>query len=418
MISDDTLRRVLPDAAVALLGDVIRWSLWTLVLVVWATFLPIYLHMIGFTLRDPSHSDFTIFYYTARMVRDGLPMYGVSPSRYGVTWVGDHLGNLNPPHFQLLALPLGYLSYAQALAVWVAVSLACLGGSLVLIARELRLPWSWRRFWLWGAFTLSSAAFTTVAVTCELTFFLMLPFTLAWRAWRAERWTAAGTWLGVCASVKLFVLLVVPWLIWRRQWRALGAFIASASLLSAVGIAAFGLDAYRQWTATLGRVGWWWLTMNASWQGFASRMCAGSATLTPAIHRPDLVTLIAVTGSCVFAATTIAVAARRRDHSRDRPILLLLLGAVLSSPLGWVYYLPLGYGPILGWMGAERHWEGLRKAGTPSVTLLLVGLSLLYVPQESTLFGQPSSVASLTIGSAYFWGLLSLWLAILTTRAT
>ena len=76
--------------------------------------------MIRLTLADPSNSDFTIFYFTARLVADGLPMYGVSPARYGIEWAADHLGNLNPPHFQILALPLGHMSYGAALGVWVA----------------------------------------------------------------------------------------------------------------------------------------------------------------------------------------------------------------------------------------------------------------------------------------------------------
>ena len=37
-------------------------------------FMQVYLRMIRLTLEDPSSSDFTIFYFTARMVADGLPM--------------------------------------------------------------------------------------------------------------------------------------------------------------------------------------------------------------------------------------------------------------------------------------------------------------------------------------------------------
>ena len=86
----------------------------------WVAFAQVYARMIRLTITDPTHSDFTIFYYTSRMVADGLPMYGVSPARYGVTWAADHLGNLNPPHVQLLLLPLGHLSYRAALAWFVA----------------------------------------------------------------------------------------------------------------------------------------------------------------------------------------------------------------------------------------------------------------------------------------------------------
>ena len=256
------------------------------------SFLQVYLRMIRLTLADPSNSDFTIFYFTARLVADGLPMYGVSPARYGIEWAADHLGNLNPPHFQILALPLGHMSYGAALGAWVGVSLACAIASVVLIARELAVRFSWPRLWLWGAFTIASAAFTTVAVTCELTFVLMLPFTLAWRAWRNGRWTSAGAWLGACASFKLFLLLVVPWLAWRRQWKALAAFLAAAAALVAAGALVFGAESYQQWIATLGRVGWWWLPMNASWQGFVSRMLAGGSTIAPLLKRPDLAPLL------------------------------------------------------------------------------------------------------------------------------
>ena len=126
MISDAALRRVLSASTVALVGDLVRALLWGLAVVVWLAFLQVYLRMIRLTLADPSGSDFTIFYYTARMVADGLPMYGESPARYGVKWAADHLGNLNPPHFQLLFQPLAGLPYGQALMAWVGISLATL----------------------------------------------------------------------------------------------------------------------------------------------------------------------------------------------------------------------------------------------------------------------------------------------------
>ena len=417
MISDETLRRVLPKAAVDLLGELIRWLAWALVFIAWAAFLQIYVRMIRLTLADQSNSDFTIFYYTSRLIADGLPMYGISPTRYGVTWAADHLGNLNPPHFQILALPLGHLSYGAALAAWVGVSLACAVASVVVIVRELAVPFSWPRLWLWGAFTISSAAFTTVAVTCEMTFVLMLPFTLAWRAWRNGRWTSAGVWLGLCASIKLFLLLVVPWLAWRRKWKALAALLVTASALVALGAAVFGIDAYRQWMTTLGRVGWWWLPMNASCQGLVSRVFAGGTSIAPLWKRPEIVPALSLALSLLVAGATL-VAAARLDAQSDHVLLLLFAGAILSSPLGWVYYLPLCYGPLLGWMGAGREWEGVRTMSRGAKTSLLAGLALLYVPHETTFFGQPSGLASITLGSAYFWGALSLWCTWLRPRAS
>jgi hypothetical protein len=407
MISDAQLRRALPDSAVRLLGDLIRWLAWALVFVVWAAFLQVYLRMIRLTLTDPSHSDFTIFYYTARLVRDGLPMYGVSPSRYGVTWAANHLGNLNPPHVQLLAMPLGYLTYSQALFAWVTVSLVCLLTSVTLIMRELRASWS--RAVLVGALTISSAAFTTVAVTSEITFVLMLPLTLAWLAWRRERWIACGAWLGVSASAKLFLLLFVPWLIWRRRWDAVAAFAAAAAALVLVGIGLYGADAYRQWMETLGRIGWWWLTMNASWAGFVSRVLEGTTKLAPLVRDPGLVRPLATAGSAVIVIATLLASLRHSRRSPDAVFLLVFLGALLGSPLGWVYYLPLAYGPILAVVFQEV--DSAEPRDRTWAALFAAGVLLLYVPHELTSMGQPSPFSTVTLASTYFWGVLLLWSA-------
>ena len=413
MLTDESLLRVLPKPAVDLFGDVIRAMAWGLVAVIWLAFLQVYLRMFRLTLTDPSNSDFTIFYYTARLVADGLPMYGISPTRYGVTWAADHLGNLNPPHVQLLFLPLASLSYGGALATFVGVSAVALCLSIWLVVRELEMGWSWRRFWLGGAFTISSAAFTTVAVTSELTFLLMLPFTLAWSAWRRERWAAAGAWLGVCASVKLFVLLFVPVLLWHRRWRALAACAVAGAGVVLFGMSCFGVEPYLQWANTLGRVGWWWLPMNASWQGFVSRVFQGGTNITPVVRLDSLVKPLAFAGSAAIAAVTlwIARASAEKREGRDRSILITFLGAILASPLGWVYHLPLAYGPLVGWLSAKR-WAVLHRSGWVWLTTLFAGLACLYVPQEVAASTKNNAIATVTLASIYFWGVLLLWVAI------
>jgi hypothetical protein len=216
-------------------------------------------------------------------------MYGTSPARYGIEWQAGHLGNLNPPHFQLLLLPLAWLSYAQAYLVWAAISVACLAVSVGLVFRELGVEPAWRRLLVWGGFTIGLAPFTTVAVTSELTFVLMLPFVLLWRAWRRGDWQAAGAWLGVCVSLKLFFLLFVPILVLRRRWRAIGACAAALALVVSIGALAFGLDAYRLWLQSFDRVGWWWMAMNASWHGLVSRLFESGGDIVAVWRMPQAV---------------------------------------------------------------------------------------------------------------------------------
>ena len=427
MISDAALRRVLPASSVSLLGDLIRALLWGFVFILWVAFAQVYLRMIRLTLEDPSSSDFTIFYYTARMVADGLPMYGESPARYGVKWAADHLGNLNPPHFQILFLPLASLGYGQALLAWVGISATALVGALAVIVRELGVSVSWRRLAIWGAFTIGLAAFTTVAVTSEITFVLMLPFALMWRAWRQQRWTRAGAWLGVLVSLKLFFGVFAVWLLVTRRYRALGAMVASGLALVLCGGLVFGHDSYRHWVHSLGTVGWQWMAMNASWPGFVSRVFESGGKIAPIVSWPAVVAPLSFAGSAAILILTLrrcgggasnppVSAAAPLSATADRQILLLLLGAILASPLGWVYYLPLAYGPILGWMGAGRGWEPLRALDWGRMATLALAGALLYVPQEVANSLQPSRLATLLPASAYFYGTLLLWLTLLRAR--
>jgi hypothetical protein len=417
MISDAALRRVLPAPAVALLGDLLRWSAWAFVAATWCAFLPAYASMIRLAFDQPANSDFTIFYYTSRLVRDGLPMYGESPARYGVVWGFDHLGNLNPPQLQLFTLPLAWLSFDRALIAWITLSGCCLAASLVVIVRTLHLRWSWRAALITGAVVLPLAAFTSVMSTCELTFVLMLPFTLAWRAWREGRWRSAGAWLGLCASAKIFLLLFLGWLIIRRRWGAVLSFVAALVATVLIAAIAFGASAYRLWVATLSDVFWWWMPMNASWQGFLSRTLEGGPELAAMLRPFTFVHPVTIALTTFFVVLAVIVALRSRWETPDRQVTSLFLAALLMSPLGWVYYLPMASGPVLGWVGAGRDWQGIRQAGREAVVLGLVGFAFLYVPPDALLSGQPSGLATATIASAYFWGVLFLWLSTLWARS-
>jgi hypothetical protein len=347
------------------------------------------------------------------MVADGLPMYGESPARYGVTWAADHLGNLNPPHFQILFLPLASLSYGQALLAWVGISAASLIAALMVIVRELGVPFTWRRLAIWGAFTIGLAPFTTVAVTSEMTFVLMLPFVLMWRAWRRGRWMVAGGWLGVLVSLKLFFGVFAVWLLLQRQFRAVAAMAATAVGLMALGGLVFGHETYRQWVHSLGTVGWQWMAMNASWPGFVSRVFESGGKIAPVVSWPAVVAPLSLLG---FALILLLTLRRARGGTFDRQLVVLLLGGILASPLGWVYYLPLAYGPILGWMGAGRGWEPLRALGRGRMATLALAVALLYVPQEVANSLQPWPVATLSLASAYFYATLLLWLTLLRAR--
>ena len=238
------------------------------------------------------------------------------------------------------------------------LSFTCLVASLVVIFRELRVPFTWTRFVSWGAFTIGLAPFTTVAVTSEMTFVLMLPSRCCGAPGGVRSGRAQGPGWAYLVSLKLFFLVFVGWLALRRHWRALGTCAAVVFAAVLLGAAVFGFDAYRLWTGSLGTVGWQWMAMNASWPGYVSRVLQGGAKSSRSTLLPWLVQPTGVLGAAFVLSATMRSTWRGPDDvaSREWVLLVLLLGAILASPLGWVYHLPLAYPPVLGWMGAGDGW--------------------------------------------------------------
>jgi hypothetical protein len=149
MIPDETLRRLLPARAVALYGDLIRMTVTAGLVLVWLFFGGVYFRLCSLQRVDPMHTDFTIFYYSARMVNDGYPAYGDLPHAYGFKWYSPRLENLNLPHVLLALAPLGWFSYAQSSVLWGAVNLTSLALSIWIATHELAIAWSWGRGLAW-----------------------------------------------------------------------------------------------------------------------------------------------------------------------------------------------------------------------------------------------------------------------------
>jgi hypothetical protein len=110
----------------------------------------------------------------------------------------------------------------------------------------------------------------------------------------------------------------------------------------------------------------------------------------------------------IVASLVWAIRARRRGRGLDTEWLILLVGALLASPLGWVYYLPLALGPVVGLL-ATGEYARLSRRWVAAGAVAAVGL---YVPLEQASSGQPSALATLTLASSYFWGTAVPWLAL------
>jgi hypothetical protein len=406
VLSDWTLDRVvgLAPRTRALWGDFIRAATAMLGLLLVAGHAVIYAQMLSTTMQVRVFEDYGIFDESARRVVDGAGLYdpgAMPPGRNGK----PRAPNLNPPHFHLLLLPLTVVSQMTGFAVWMLASGLAFLAALAIMARTARLT-------IWGTALLATAAFTAPAmiatvITGQVGLLILLPFTLAWYRLREGRDGEAGVWLGVCAGTKLFVLLHLAFLVHARRWRAAATMAVTLATLFALGLAVFGVGAYRHWLAQLGSVTWAEHYMNGSLLGLIERTLSTSDwQYVPLIEWPWLVRPLWIGAAALVVWR--GVGALRQPLAADRQFLIVTAAMLLLSPLGWVYYLFLLMPPLAAVLASDQPILDARTR-----RILIAGGAALLVPAPIPWLSLQwdSGIVTATLGGIYTWGLLIVFLA-------
>jgi multisubunit Na+/H+ antiporter MnhB subunit len=156
--------------------------------------------------------------------------------------------------------------------------------------------------------------------------------------------------------------------------------------------------------------------MNVSVRGLSERVFRPGAPFASVVHAPDLAIPVGLALAIVIAVVTAwrTWPWQRARTDVDRAFAVLLVAALLVSPLGWIYYLPLATAPLLS-LAMRRTLSIPGLAGT---ALVVIALGLLYLPLEVTAKGQPSALATLVLASAHGWGAILLWITLVARPST
>jgi len=338
-------------------------------------------------LTPDRRTDFSIFYRSALAWRMGGTMYPA-----------DHV-NLNPPAVVVAYAPLTYVSTQTAQTIFTLLGVGCVivssrwiskaiprTPSLVLASIVLAVDAGWINLWLQQEGLL-----------------LMLIVTAAWIADREHRDLSAGGWAGLAIYAKPFLAVLILYWVWRRRWRRIAATFATGSVLLLVGAALAGPAAYGSWWRSLGLAPAPYAPLNASLLGLWSRTFFGSE-FAPALIREPLAVLITAWTVSLVALLWVIVRRIAADRDNvDRTWALVLMGSLLVSPLGWIYYLPIVAGPLLGCVGGFISWA-----------CVWVSLGILLIFRSEVLVAlHTSAMGAIVLGSIHFWVLLLIFIAAL-----
>lgn len=338
------------------------------------------------------YSDFGKFYHSQQMFIQGkniyTPIYFVKnklntsshtkpakPTHSKVLKLGS---NLNPPFFTLISFPLAYISYPHALFLWTLLSL--LAGALGILLIQQKLDQ--QTFSASCAVLLLIALFSYFPTFATLQFgqvslFLLPLLASGWRAARDEKTIRAAIFLGIATSLKPFIGLFLFYFLMRKEWRGLCAFFAT--LLSCALIAAWflGLDSYADYYQACQQIKWAASSWNVSIYGFLLRLFGGIESNMAVFPIPGLITYVYPLLAGVFFLAIIRFLRPSvnmlAEQKVDLDFSVIILGMLLLSPLGWIYYFSLLSIPILIlWQFAKK---GIYPIALPIILMACIFLS-------------------------------------------
>jgi hypothetical protein len=351
--------------------------------------------MVWVALSSGLYSDFAVFYDSARALREGRDLYFSALTKAG--W-----RNMNPPHFIMLMAPLASLPMREALIVWWIITAMAMAGCVVLWQRAL--PQGWAVALL--ALLLASAAGYLNVRAGNQTWVTAFAVTWAWMAWRSKQYRRAACVLGLMASIKPFLLIMLPYFCWRRRPRAVVAFLGGIAAACAVGLVVCGPAAYVSWFRSLSEQTWQGQALSMSILGGITR-----ALDTPHDHAPVSVLPQVIVPSWLVASAVIATVLwwKLRTHEdADRDFAAILTAMLLVTPAGWVYYVPIAAGPLAAALASSRTTSWFWSAGT----------LLLLMPYPFAASAPSAAWATLTLSSVYMWGGLLLLVGTLRAPVT
>jgi hypothetical protein len=287
-------------------------------------------------------TDFPSYHYASLALSRGLDPY--DPTRLAVVPGQQVFPYVYPPFLALVWMPFARLPLATAGAIWQALSLVALAGSLALAVRIAR-PSSpaARAAALLTALLLPLGVPTFVGVHHgAVSFVFVFLVLLCFERLRRGSDVAAGAALALACGIKVLPVVLLPYLALKRRWRALFAALAAGAVLLLLSVLAVGWQVHWRFVteiapqigyATHSKLGFdaVFFAENQSLNGFFSRSICGAGSGCAGI----------VVALCLATALPVLWSAARRRDVDGVELSRVAIVLLLVSPITWLHHLLL-----------------------------------------------------------------------------
>ncbi|HLB77934.1 MAG TPA: glycosyltransferase family 87 protein [Candidatus Dormibacteraeota bacterium] len=379
--------------------------------------------------QAPRADDFQDYLFAAHQIGVGGDPYA-NFIRNHVPWDWSlSSGYLYPPAFAITLIPLTWVSNDFAVRIWLFLIQAAVPASLVIVYRVIGTP---RRAELLGVVAVLTTFFPLAnsVFAGAMNSLLLLLLTGAWACWRRRQDLAGGVLVGIATIFKLFPLALLPYLVWRRHWKLVGALCVTGVAGLGAGLVVTSIDHniyyFRDMLPHLAAgTGY---RENQSLAGFTARICqpstadaGGSAGWCGRVLDWPLTLLL------LF----IVLRAVSRNSRTGLEFALAISALPLISSVTWSFHLVILILPIallirLAFSGALSRTAGRFLIAAWLCFSVLPGLHYLLIVHPLPHWPGVLDVVSIAVtrlaGEAYFIGTLiifgSVWVALSHERRT
>jgi len=363
-------------------------------------------------INSIERTDFTVYVAAGRAVLENHDIYLAENAR-GWRYV-------YPPPFAILLTPLARMPLAAGALLWYLLTVAAIGGSLVMSAALLGAsPLRNKPQIVYGLPLLGLASVLASGVLRSQASPFMFFFMIATFYFHLKnRPVAAGFSLACAALLKVFPLVLLAYFVVRRQWRAV---FATALALLLLGIVLpslywgwqFNLDQIVRWIGVVGHPAVMQNTDRAQLSSLYGQLLDTTKprnqsleALFLSLHMPAYLTRYAVAACAAAMLAAMWACARRLPARRDAPRMAenLLCGAFLCwslviSPIAEAHYFGALLWPLVMLAGCAEQslWSPRRKAQALAVgTVCMLAMTSMTTP-EATAVWRPACLAALVL---------------------
>jgi hypothetical protein len=292
----------------------------------------------------PKEWDFTCFYMFGKVARFHLNFY--NPDDYYKIVHLIHLpfnpseefkielmnvGCLYPPPTVLMFLPLGYMSYYQALYfTYFLILLATLG--CIYLLKEIFFKTFHREGWMLSVIIILifPPLLSTIRYTQTLIFLLFLLLLVYHN--RNKPWS--GIFLAISIFVKPFTLIIILYFLLLKQWKTIGYFMVTCAVIGLISLLYFGINPFIEYLVSNPSKNlpafWYSETTNQSLLAELYRLFPANWELAKKIYYVASAVILVISGFMYFGLM------KRKAYTLLFPLLLAL--GLIIYPNGQVYY--------------------------------------------------------------------------------